>query len=315
MRIHDNFQIPVIQIADRPADGIIGSAASTIDISSGIAINQTTSGRNLSLTIPTDGMDGMKVTVINTGTVSFQMFFCNIQPNSSKDFIYSNGSWKIEADNTIGWRDVRSTNLNPQDYNGGLFWEFKQSASIGLASTLPTVSTYVGLLTMRSYSTGADLSGGTVRQEATSDSGIKYFRLSTSGTTWSVWRERVDLIAPAAPIITIGGGTITISSQNVQSIIVDPQSVTYQIQVNTNQLARTSVWDRLTVPLITGFQTPIINTNGCYRSAGSPTGLPLAPCFNHEYGVWSPTIIYIGGVTENVACQRTINITIRYVKN
>ena len=315
MRIHDNFQIPVIQIADRPSDGIIGSAASTIDISSGIAINQTTSGRNLSLTIPTDSMDGMKVTVINIGTVSFQMFFCNIQPNSSKDFIYSNGSWKIEADNTIGWRDVRSTNLNPQDYNGGLFWEFKQSASIGLAPTLPNVSTYVGLLTMRSYSTGADLSGGTVRQEATSDTGIKYFRLSTSGTAWSVWRETVRITAPPTPVLTVATGAVTIGSQNLQNVVTDISSVSYQMQINVNQLVRTGAWDALTIPLIAGFQQPITQVNSVYRSGGSPAGYPPAPCFNMECGMYNVQTLYIAGVVENVACQRTINITIRYVKN
>ena len=214
MTIHDTLDVSVVNIANLPVSGVIVNPSTNVDLVSSIYINQTTTGCALSLPNPTITTRGKRVTVYNTGTATFQMYFINISPQTCKEFEFT-GSWNPVSDNTVGWKDVRTTNLQPQEYNGGIYWEFKQSNSIGLTTNFPTVSTYTGLQTFRRYSVGTDLSGGVVRQEAETDSGNKYYRLSVNATTWSAWQVLANNYYNTLQKTITGGGTVSFQNGNL----------------------------------------------------------------------------------------------------
>lgn len=187
--IHDNLNLSTVTLWDFAADWVIGSAATTVDIVSSIIIPQTTLGRNLTISNPTDAKSWLLLRVQNSGTVRFQMYNINITPWSYKDFEWNWGWWTAATDNSIWWRDVRVIDDQPQVYGGGIYWEFKQSNTIWIttANWIPSPSSYAWLQTFRRYATGTDFSWWPARQEAELDDGRKYYRLSTSATTRWPW--------------------------------------------------------------------------------------------------------------------------------
>ena len=316
MRIQDELELVVAQAVNMTVDGsIIITAPANINNVGAISINQTTLGRNLSLPSPSTSMSGKRVVVFNSGTARFQMYNVNIEALSTKTFSWTGTAWRAEEDNSVGWRDTRAVNDQPQSYGAGTFWEFKQSTTLGITFTDPTPGTYVGLQTTRRYATGADLSGGQVRQEAESDNGFKYYRYSASATTWGPWRVMPRITAPTTPIVTVISGASTIASQTLLKTITDADSVTFQIRLDINTPIHASIWQILTVPSITGYQIPIVQCDGAYRATGTPIGYPAAPFMGNEACVYTANQVYIGGYTENVATRRLITLTLRYVKN
>jgi hypothetical protein len=120
---------------------------------------------------------------------------------------------KVRVTNATGSADTRAVDSQPQAYQAGSYNEFKQSASVGMASIMPTVGTYVGLQTFRKYGFNTDFSGGQVRQEATTDDGRVYYRMSTNATTWSAWKNATpesDLYRDGgkANMLMTGGGIV-----------------------------------------------------------------------------------------------------------
>jgi hypothetical protein len=183
--IDDSLSLAYTTIPGFTANGTI--PATTLDAFSVINVPQAVAGLIINLAPPTANTTGMIVRICNTGNARFTIGTTNvvIAPQSYKEFQWNGGTWVASDDNTIGWRDTRSTNENPQDYNGGIFWEFKQTSAIGLA--VVNAPLYTGLLTFRRYANQADFSGGPIKQEARLDDGRIYYRYSTSATTWGAW--------------------------------------------------------------------------------------------------------------------------------
>lgn len=84
-------------LGDFPAGGVIGTAASTVDVATSFAIAQTTSGQALSLPDPTNTTAGRTVFVLNTGTASFNMHSVTILNGYGQIFIWNGTSWILGA--------------------------------------------------------------------------------------------------------------------------------------------------------------------------------------------------------------------------
>lgn len=67
--INDNFKTATIALSNFAANGALGTAATTVDITSTFVITQTTAGISLTLPTPTDATAGDRLVVIN-GTAS-----------------------------------------------------------------------------------------------------------------------------------------------------------------------------------------------------------------------------------------------------
>lgn len=85
--------------------------------------------------------------------------------------------------NSVISADTRSTADTPTSRDAGLFVDFKQNTTDGLADG----GTYHGVLTFRAYGSSTDLSGGVAWQLGTTENGNIYRRISTSTTTWGSW--------------------------------------------------------------------------------------------------------------------------------
>jgi hypothetical protein len=103
---------------------------------------------------------------------------------------------KVVVTNATGSADTRAVDSQPQAYQNGSYNEFKQASVISMGAITPATGTYVGLQTFRRYGLNGDFSGGQVRQEATTDDGRTYYRMSTSATAWGNW-ARVPTGRPA----------------------------------------------------------------------------------------------------------------------
>ena len=85
--------------------------------------------------------------------------------------------------------DSRSTNYAPGDRTAGLYADFKQNTTDGLADG----GTYHGVLTFRSYGTSnTDFTGGIAQQIAYTDNNNLWHRGSTNSSTWGTWYKVID---------------------------------------------------------------------------------------------------------------------------
>jgi hypothetical protein len=97
---------------------------------------------------------------------------------------------KVAVASTIGSADTRATNPQPQSYNTGTTFEFKQCNSIGVPANAVSNSTYCGLSTDRPYGLGSDFSGGQVCRVATAiqgSVGTKLAQCSLDSINWGPW--------------------------------------------------------------------------------------------------------------------------------
>lgn len=81
-------------IADLPAGGAIGTAATTVDVKTTFNINQTTANQTLTLPSPTDATAGRIVYINNVGTVGFTMSNQRIETGQSFQFIWNGTAWE-----------------------------------------------------------------------------------------------------------------------------------------------------------------------------------------------------------------------------
>lgn len=90
--------VGVVSIGDVASGGSVGSAATTVDLARPIAVNQTTTSKDLTLATPTRGL-AMLVPVYNVGTVGFFMYGRYIRPGGCHKFLYVP---------SVGWRRTSS---------------------------------------------------------------------------------------------------------------------------------------------------------------------------------------------------------------
>jgi hypothetical protein len=87
-----------IAIANLASGGSIGTAATTVDVSTTLNVSQTTAGQTLTLPTPTVTTAGRIVYINNVGTASFLMLGETIAPSTSYSFEWNGSAW--EAMNT-----------------------------------------------------------------------------------------------------------------------------------------------------------------------------------------------------------------------
>lgn len=91
--INTRSSIAPLAITNLATGGVIGTAATTVDINSIFLINQTTAGQTLTLPNPTTTTLGQVVSVISNSTASFIMYEVTIIPTSCQEFLWTGTSW------------------------------------------------------------------------------------------------------------------------------------------------------------------------------------------------------------------------------
>jgi hypothetical protein len=142
---------------------------------------------------------------INNGTINFTA--TNLQQNGYKiwhsgnmgsgsglnadllDGIDSTGFTKSPngyvSGNGVISLDTRNNNYLPTDRNAGLYVDFKTNATDSLSDG----GTYHGVLTFRTYGSGADLSGGNPHQLGFTENGNIWYRRGNDASTWQSWHK------------------------------------------------------------------------------------------------------------------------------
>jgi hypothetical protein len=88
--VHGN----AVSLGNFAGDGAIGSAAATVDATSTILINQTTTFRSLTIPNPTGATAGRMVRIVNTGTAKFQVQgAAHIPPGRAITFLWTGSAW------------------------------------------------------------------------------------------------------------------------------------------------------------------------------------------------------------------------------
>ncbi len=91
----------VITTSNFLANGVIGTAAATVDVTSTILIPQTTANIFLTLPNPTNTTAGRKLRVVNTGTERFRVAGVDVYPTTHTDFVWSGTQWIGELYGTV----------------------------------------------------------------------------------------------------------------------------------------------------------------------------------------------------------------------
>lgn len=91
--ITSSIREAVNAIADLPAGGSIGSAATTVDIRSAFTINQTTAGQTITLPNPTVTTGGLRVIVMNIGTEAFLFYGQNTAIGDGAQVMWNGTAW------------------------------------------------------------------------------------------------------------------------------------------------------------------------------------------------------------------------------
>lgn len=86
--------------------------------------------------------------------------------------------------NSITTKDTRNDNPAPNGRNGGLWWDFKTPAAVGL----PAAGLYAGVLTLSPYWDNSGLDNGANVSQIASYTGKLLHRSGTSVSTWGPWK-------------------------------------------------------------------------------------------------------------------------------
>jgi hypothetical protein len=83
----------LVAVANLPGGGSIGTAATTVDISTAFTVNQTTAAQTISLPNPTVATGGRIVFVINIGSAAFTMLGLTVSPASVLFAMWTGSAW------------------------------------------------------------------------------------------------------------------------------------------------------------------------------------------------------------------------------
>lgn len=100
--ISDNVVGDIVAITNKATGGSIGSAATTVDITNSITVNQTTAAQALTLPSPTDAVSVHGTIVMNIGTTSFTMHGVTISAGGAMNFLWNGSAWLPIATTSFG---------------------------------------------------------------------------------------------------------------------------------------------------------------------------------------------------------------------
>lgn len=95
--INDSINFLTVARANVAVSGNIGTAATTVDVSSHISITQTTANLTLTLPNPTNALPGHFCMVSNAGTAQFTMYNKLVQPGKSIMLVFNSGTWRSDS--------------------------------------------------------------------------------------------------------------------------------------------------------------------------------------------------------------------------
>jgi len=104
-------QFGSVMLGNYPTGGSIGTAATTVDITTSIAIAQTTAGQTLSLPLPSSTTAGRILFITNSGTVSFVLAGQTINAAATASFIWNGASWNVTNSPIAGSGLTQSGNV------------------------------------------------------------------------------------------------------------------------------------------------------------------------------------------------------------
>ena len=118
--INTNATTPIVTIGNKPAGGVIGTAAATVDFGCIFRVNQATAGQTLTLPNPTNATLTQIVTIKNSGGSSFVMYGITLVPGSSANYLWDSsvGVWSYIGIST-GQASVVTTDLYFFKYQNG----------------------------------------------------------------------------------------------------------------------------------------------------------------------------------------------------
>jgi hypothetical protein len=94
--IQDNLRLATTVVANLATGGVIGTAATTVDIASAFNINQTTAAQALTLPSPTIADAGLLVKISNVGTASFTLNGQQMPLNATTEFLWNGTVWTVD---------------------------------------------------------------------------------------------------------------------------------------------------------------------------------------------------------------------------
>ncbi len=137
----------VVSLGNFAANGAIGTAAATVDVTSTILINQTTTFRSLTLPNPTNTTAGRMVRIVNTGSAKVQVQGAVLIPaQRSMSFLWTGSNWipdtnlKRVLTGTVRVGDVWGGNNGALTVSG----DFSGASSIGIQNPSNLVTVTLG---------------------------------------------------------------------------------------------------------------------------------------------------------------------------
>lgn len=97
MEFAENIKLTPITLANFTANGSIGTAPTTVDLSSYIKLNQTTAGISVTIPTPTDAVLGTVLYITNIGTQSININTIPLASTDTITFIYTGTAWKQDG--------------------------------------------------------------------------------------------------------------------------------------------------------------------------------------------------------------------------
>ncbi len=138
----------------------------------------------------------------------------------------ASGTWPISITGSVSrltTSDTRSTNPVPSSYSMGITSDFKGNGVDGLSDA----GSYHGVFSFRQWSSGADWSGGGIRQIAFTDNDNLWVRGNGGGgDTWNGWKLLLNSSNISSYALPVSGGTINGNLSVTGNITVSTSNAT-----------------------------------------------------------------------------------------
>jgi hypothetical protein len=188
-----------LSITDKPTGGAIGTASTTVDISTTFTVNQTTAGQTLTLPNPTVTTAGRVIYVLNTGGTTFNIGTVVFAIGSTAEYIWNGTTWTFGSIDTgvtaVGAIDTQTASANGAVISGNTVYLQSASATkpglinIG-AQSIAGAKTFTG---------NASFTSGVVNIQASGSDSANALRVQQNGGT------TVFNVDANSNVITVGG--------------------------------------------------------------------------------------------------------------
>jgi hypothetical protein len=94
LEVTDDIRYDTKAITNLATGGVIGTAATTVDVLASFNLSQSTAGQTVTLPNPTDARSNKVVLLTNVGAVPFIAYGVTVQPSQSTQVVWSGTAWK-----------------------------------------------------------------------------------------------------------------------------------------------------------------------------------------------------------------------------